>query len=162
MYSFVLLASERDALLTALEGAIAQRRAFAERSRIAGASSTHNSVPTVNALLDKMVVYVGDQTTPNMIERLCRTVGLFRVRRLQTALHVASQNYPIDLEQLELAMAEDIAHGLVPLMVVAAVGGSGTSAIDPVETIGLLCQRCGVWLHVTSTCRMVFGGSTAG
>jgi aromatic-L-amino-acid decarboxylase len=37
---------------------------------------------------------------------------------------------------------------LVPLCVVAALGTTGSTALDPIRAIGEICRRHGVWLHV--------------
>lgn len=47
----------------------------------------------------------------------------------------------------ELIVA-DIADGVVPALVVATVGTTSTTAVDPVEEIGLICHEYGVWLHI--------------
>ncbi len=52
---------------------------------------------------------------------------------------------------LELAMAEDGAAGRggrTPLFVCATIGTTGSTAVDPVEAIGRVCERHGAWLHV--------------
>jgi len=54
----------------------------------------------------------------------------------------------MDVSQLRRALAADVAAGVVPALVVAAVGTTSTAAIDPVPEIGLLCGEFGAWLHV--------------
>lgn len=51
-------------------------------------------------------------------------------------------------EKLEEAIQKDIENGFIPCAVVAAVGTTGTLAVDPIEAIGNICQQYGVWLHV--------------
>lgn len=51
-------------------------------------------------------------------------------------------------ERLEEAIKRDIQNGDKPLCVVAALGTTGTVAIDPVEAIGKICQEYDIWLHV--------------
>ena len=61
---------------------------------------------------------------------------------------------PVDGEQamvpaeLERAIEEDKAEGRLPTIVVATVGTTGSTAIDPLREIGEICTRQGVWLHV--------------
>jgi aromatic-L-amino-acid decarboxylase len=45
-------------------------------------------------------------------------------------------------------LAADVAAGATPALVLATVGTTSTTAIDPVPEIGALCQRYGAWLHV--------------
>jgi len=51
-------------------------------------------------------------------------------------------------DALEEAITADIRSGLVPLCVVAALGTTGSTAIDPLRSIGEICRRHDVWLHV--------------
>jgi aromatic-L-amino-acid decarboxylase len=49
---------------------------------------------------------------------------------------------------LASAIAEDRAAGIVPACVVATVGTTSSTAIDPLRAIGEVCRRERVWLHV--------------
>jgi aromatic-L-amino-acid decarboxylase len=49
---------------------------------------------------------------------------------------------------LEMAITADINKGFQPLCVVAAIGTTGSVAIDPLEAIGIICKKYGIWLHV--------------
>ncbi|MBA3886857.1 MAG: amino acid decarboxylase [Acidobacteria bacterium] len=51
-------------------------------------------------------------------------------------------------DELERAMAEDRAAGWVPMAVVATVGTTSSTSIDPVADIAAICRREAVWLHV--------------
>src|SRR6185312_8465870 len=44
--------------------------------------------------------------------------------------------------------ASDIAHGALPVAVIASAGTVNTGAIDPLDEIAQVCARHGVWLHV--------------
>ena len=63
----------------------------------------------------------------------------------------------LSIPALERAIAEDKAAGLVPCCVVATVGTTGSTAIDPVPAIAELCRRERMWLHVDAA----FAGSAA-
>src|SRR5262249_45070117 len=58
------------------------------------------------------------------------------------------QQYALRPELLDEAMARDIGAGLVPAAVVATVGTTSSTAIDPLPTIAEVCRRHGAWLHV--------------
>ena len=60
-------------------------------------------------------------------------------------------------DALRDAMAEDRAAGLTPLAVVATLGTTSTTSVDPVRAIADLCRREGVWLHVDAA----YAGVTA-
>ena len=51
-------------------------------------------------------------------------------------------------EALRLQIRADRAAGLVPAAVVATVGTTGSTAIDPVPAIAAICREEAVWLHV--------------
>lgn len=58
-------------------------------------------------------------------------------------------------DALEKAIRDDVKAGFTPLLVVAALGTTGSTAIDPIKTIGEICGRYKLWLHVDAA----FAGS---
>ncbi len=56
--------------------------------------------------------------------------------------------FAMDAVALERAIEADKAEGRLPTIVVATVGTTGSTAIDPLREIGEVCTRQGVWLHV--------------
>ncbi|HEY8468804.1 MAG TPA: pyridoxal-dependent decarboxylase [Longimicrobiales bacterium] len=79
-------------------------------------------------------------------------LGLSGVRRVAT-----DAEHRLDPAALEAAIAEDRAAGIRPLAVVATVGTTSTTAVDPVPAIARICEREGLWLHVDAA----YGGSAA-
>lgn len=65
--------------------------------------------------------------------------------------------FRMDVAELERAIEEDIAAGWRPFAVVATVGTTSTTSIDPVPQIAAMCERYGLWLHVDAS----YGGSAA-
>jgi len=57
-------------------------------------------------------------------------------------------SYAMDPVELERAIEADKADGRLPTIVVATIGTTGSTAIDPLPVIGEICTRHGVWLHV--------------
>jgi len=49
---------------------------------------------------------------------------------------------------LEKAINNDVENGFTPLMVIAAIGTTGTTAIDPLDEIGHITSNYNLWLHV--------------
>ncbi len=56
--------------------------------------------------------------------------------------------HALRLDLLEAAIAEDVAAGRVPCALIACVGTTGTTAIDPLAAMAALAKQHGLWLHV--------------
>ncbi|HEY9404475.1 MAG TPA: pyridoxal-dependent decarboxylase, partial [Pyrinomonadaceae bacterium] len=56
--------------------------------------------------------------------------------------------FRMDPEALARAVAEDRRDGLLPFCVVATVGTTSTTSIDPVARVADICEQQGLWLHV--------------
>jgi aromatic-L-amino-acid/L-tryptophan decarboxylase len=61
---------------------------------------------------------------------------------------VDPETYAMRPDALAAAMAEDVVAGRRPAAVVAAVGTTGTTAVDPVREIVAVAQRYDAWVHV--------------
>jgi aromatic-L-amino-acid decarboxylase len=79
-------------------------------------------------------------------------LGLDSVRRI-----VVDGEYRMKPDPLAQAIAEDRSAGLLPFCVVATVGSTSCTSIDPVASIADICQREGLWLHVDAA----HGGAAA-
>src|SRR5437868_5445239 len=79
-------------------------------------------------------------------------IGQEGMRKIAT-----DSEFRMDAAQLEQAIQEDIDAGWLPFAVVATVGTTSTSSIDPVPQIADICERHGLWLHVDGA----YGGSAA-
>ena len=79
-------------------------------------------------------------------------LGLAGVRRIPT-----DEQYRLDVEALERAIAADRDQGVRPLAVVATVGTTSITAVDPVPAIAAICEREQCWLHVDAA----FAGTAA-
>jgi aromatic-L-amino-acid decarboxylase len=68
--------------------------------------------------------------------------------------HESLRKIPADTEfrmrpdALARAIADDRSAGLIPIAVVATVGSTSTTSIDPVGDIAAICARERLWLHV--------------
>jgi aromatic-L-amino-acid decarboxylase len=63
----------------------------------------------------------------------------------------------MDAQKLDAAVKSDRRNGAVPLAVVATVGTTSTTAIDPVAAIASICEREKMWLHIDAS----YGGTAA-
>src|SRR4028119_1555447 len=56
--------------------------------------------------------------------------------------------FRMDADALARAVEEDKHNGILPFCVVATVGTTSTTSIDPVGRVADICQQHGLWLHV--------------
>ena len=91
-----------------------------------------------------LVVYASDQGHSS-IEKAALLAGFGRafLRLIPT-----DENHAIRLDLLKEAIEQDLDIGLRPCALVAAVGTTGTTAVDPVAAMADLAQQHGLWLHV--------------
>jgi aromatic-L-amino-acid decarboxylase len=69
--------------------------------------------------------------------------GLDQLRRVPT-----DRQYALRPDALEAMLHEDIRRGVRPACVVASVGTTSSTAIDPLPSVADLCRKYGAWLHV--------------
>ena len=79
-------------------------------------------------------------------------LGLESVRRIAT-----DDSMAMDAPSLARAIEDDRRAGWLPVAVVATVGTTSTTAVDPVPAIAEICARERVWLHVDAA----YGGVAA-
>lgn len=98
-------------------------------------------------------VYVSEQSHSS-IEKGVITLGLGQkgLRKIPT-----DKNFRMDVAELKRAIEEDKANGVVPFCVVATVGTTSTSSIDPVPDIIPIGEEHAMWLHVDAA----YAGSAA-
>jgi aromatic-L-amino-acid/L-tryptophan decarboxylase len=78
--------------------------------------------------------------------------GLERLRRIPT-----DAAYAMDPAALEREIEGDLAAGSRPACVVASIGTTSSTAVDPVAGVAAVCRRHGIWLHVDAA----YAGSAA-
>jgi len=52
------------------------------------------------------------------------------------------------IDELEITIDHDIKKGCKPLCIVAALGTTGSTAIDPIEKIGQISDKYKIWFHI--------------
>lgn len=103
--------------------------------------------------LPRLILYCTEQTHSS-IEKgaIALGIGLEGVRKIP-----ADKNYAMIPEKLSEAISEDRSKGYLPFCVVATIGTTSSTAVDPVDSIAEICIREKIWLHVDSA----YAGVTA-
>jgi aromatic-L-amino-acid decarboxylase len=115
--------------LTALTAARTRALPDSRRSGVGGVRATVYTSADAHSSVERAVELLGlgsDQL---------RDVPVDRARRM-------------DAHALAEVLAHDVAHGCVPVAVVATAGTTLTGAVDPIADIAAVCREHGVWLHV--------------
>jgi len=101
----------------------------------------------------RLRLYTSEQAHSS-IEKGAIVLGIGRegVRKIRT-----DAAFRMDPGALEKAIEEDLKAGWRPFCVVATVGTTSTTSIDPVPEIADLCHRYNLWLHVDAA----YGGAAA-
>jgi aromatic-L-amino-acid/L-tryptophan decarboxylase len=89
-------------------------------------------------------VYCSDEAHHSVV-RAVEAIGLGAASVRRLPLDDARRLRPADLDA---AIAQDRADGVVPVAVVANGGTTLTGAVDPLDATADVCERHGVWLHV--------------
>jgi aromatic-L-amino-acid/L-tryptophan decarboxylase len=79
-------------------------------------------------------------------------MGIDGTRKIKT-----DKDYRIIPAELESAIEEDIKNGWLPFCVVATIGTTSITSIDPVEEIAAICKKYNLWLHIDGA----YGGVAA-
>jgi aromatic-L-amino-acid decarboxylase len=101
----------------------------------------------------RLRLYCSEQAHSS-IDKAAITLGIGQegVRKIRT-----DSEFRMDPHSLTLAIEQDRANGWRPFCVVATVGTTSTTSIDPVPRIAEICEGEGLWLHVDAA----YGGSAA-
>jgi aromatic-L-amino-acid decarboxylase len=59
-----------------------------------------------------------------------------------------NEDFSMNAQELERKIQSDIEKGYLPCCVIATIGTTGTTAIDPLLPVGEICSRYNIWLHV--------------
>jgi aromatic-L-amino-acid decarboxylase len=114
------------------------------------AAAREERVPQVRSLglagrdLPRLRVYCSDQTHSS-IDKAVILLGLGHesLRKISS-----DAQFRMQPDALAAAIVQDRAAGWLPLAVVATVGTTSSTSIDPVPEIASICEREHVWLHV--------------
>jgi aromatic-L-amino-acid/L-tryptophan decarboxylase len=92
----------------------------------------------------KFTIYCSTEAHSS-IERAVKIAGFGKdnLRKIEV-----DGDFAMQPAMLEAAIEQDKAAGFTPLAVVAAIGTTGSTAVDPLQAIGKICQKHKLWLHV--------------
>jgi len=89
-------------------------------------------------------VYCSEQTHSS-VEKAVKIGGIGRKNLVKIPVR---DDFSMDPDKLREAILNDKKNNQIPCCVVATLGTTGTTAIDPLKAIGEICQEYDVWLHV--------------
>jgi aromatic-L-amino-acid decarboxylase len=89
-------------------------------------------------------IYASEQAHSS-VEKAVITLGLGRDGYRTVPV---DSDFRMDVSALRRCIEEDLARGLLPAAVVATVGTTASTSIDPVGAIAELCRQHRLWLHV--------------
>ena len=103
--------------------------------------------------LPPLAIYCSTQTHSS-IDKAAIALGIGR----QWTQHIETDaEFRLRPDLLERAITNDLTTGVKPIAVVATVGTTSSTSVDPVPAIAEICQRYGLWLHVDAA----YGGAAA-
>jgi aromatic-L-amino-acid decarboxylase len=103
--------------------------------------------------LPRLRIYCSTQAHSS-VDKAAITLGL----GAENVVRIATDDaFRMRTDLLESAMGADRAAGYRPLAVIATLGTTSTTSVDPTPAIAALCQREGAWLHVDAA----YGGAMA-
>ncbi|TSA30810.1 MAG: amino acid decarboxylase [Ignavibacteriales bacterium] len=92
----------------------------------------------------KLRLYCSEQAHSSIDKSaLTLGIGLDGIRKIQV-----DSEFRMIPSELEKAIKEDRANDCVPFCVVATIGTTSTTSVDPVEEIAKICTQEKIWLHV--------------
>ncbi len=93
---------------------------------------------------EKLRVYCSTETHSS-VEKAVKIAGI----GLNNLVKISTDaQYRLDPILLRKAIADDITAGYRPLCIVATLGTTGCTSVDPLNEIADICEDSGIWLHV--------------
>jgi aromatic-L-amino-acid decarboxylase len=103
--------------------------------------------------LPRLRIYASEEAHSS-IEKAAIVLGIGQegVRKIPT-----DEAFRLDVHALEKAVEDDLEAGDKPTCVIATIGTTSTTSVDPVKEISKICRKHGIWLHVDAA----YGGAAA-
>ncbi len=138
---------EMIGLPSGFEGVIQDSASTATLAAIITAREKKTDFITNNEGVGKsgtLKVYCSEQTHSS-VEKAVKICGIGKKNLVKIPV---KEDFSMDADKLKKAIVSDLEKGNIPCCVVATIGTTGTTAIDPLRAIGEICHENGVWLHV--------------
>jgi len=124
------------ASISTMHALAAARQAAVASARFGGLAGR----PDIPAL----AVYCSDQAHSSVDKALVAIgLGSDSLRRIES-----DESFRMRPDRLADAIRTDRSAGVLPIAVVATIGSTSTTSVDPVPAIADICERESVWLHV--------------
>lgn len=94
--------------------------------------------------LPKLRLYCSEQAHSS-IEKAAITLGIGLENVIKISVDKEFKMIPAELEK---AIENDKRNGLIPFCVVATIGTTSTTSVDPLDEIADICSKHNLWLHV--------------
>lgn len=118
---------------------------------IAAAKTAAEDKHKENFELSKLCIYFSEHAHSS-VEKAARFIGVKNIRKIPV-----DENFKMIPQKLNEAIENDISEGLIPFCMIATVGTTSTTSIDPVKEIAKICSTQNLWLHVDAA----YGGTVA-
>jgi len=89
-------------------------------------------------------VYCSGQTHSS-VEKAVKISGIGSKNLVKISVR---DDFSMDPQKLKTAIIRDKKNGHIPCCVIATLGTTGTTAVDPLRAIGEICHEYNIWLHV--------------
>jgi aromatic-L-amino-acid decarboxylase len=89
-------------------------------------------------------VYCSDHAHSS-VEKAVKICGIGKKNLVRVSVR---EDFSMDPSKLMEEITHDKNNGEIPCCVIATIGTTGTTAIDPLRAIGEICRENGIWLHV--------------
>jgi aromatic-L-amino-acid decarboxylase len=113
------------------------------RERALGFAS--NAQGVVDAADQKQLTAYCSSETHSSIEKAIRIAGIGSDNLRKIAV---DDSYALIPEELERAIVRDIDAGRKPVCVIATLGTTGSTALDPIRAMGEICRKYEIWFHI--------------
>lgn len=117
------------------------------RERLTGFQTNNNGMNSSTV----MRVYCSSEAHSS-VEKAVKIAGIGKNNLVKIGL---DEEFRMKPELLEEAILNDIKNGMQPVCVVAALGTTGPTSVDPLSDISTICSKYKIWLHVDAA----FAGS---